>query len=150
MYPQKKKNLGIKRETADRILKEMVQAAETINLSPETQFMYFVSQIVVFGSYLTQKERLGDIDVAFEIERRWKTDEDFNRLLAAVCENRVSRIPAVLYPYQKILSTLRNKSKSLSFHPMEEIIQQKYPHKIIFERSHQRGPDCINTSLNAK
>ena len=35
MTPQKKKNLGIKRETAERILKEIVQRAEATNTSPE-------------------------------------------------------------------------------------------------------------------
>ena len=37
MAPEKKKNLGIKRETADRILKEMVESARKINSSPKTE-----------------------------------------------------------------------------------------------------------------
>jgi hypothetical protein len=39
MSLEKKKNLGIKRETTDRILKEMVETPEKINSSPETQIM---------------------------------------------------------------------------------------------------------------
>jgi predicted nucleotidyltransferase len=150
MNPQKKKNLRIKRETAGRILKKMVQTAEEINSAPETQFMYFVSKVVVFGSYLTEKERLGDIDVAVEIEGRWKTGEEFNRLLEAVCETKLSGVPDVLYPYQKIITTLRNRSKSLSFHPIEEIVRGNFPHKIIFERNHQRGSNCPNVPPSAK
>jgi len=144
MNPQKKKNLKIKRETADRILREMVKTAGKINSSPKTQFMYFVSKVVVFGSYLTKKESLGDIDVAIEIERRWKTEEEYNRLLPAVCGRKQLGLSCVIYPYQKILSTLRNRSKSVSFHPMFEIVQEKYPHKIIFERSFETEPDFTN------
>jgi hypothetical protein len=137
MNPQKRKNLGIKRETAKRILKEIVQRAEKINASPDTKFMYFVSKILVFESYLTEKERLGDIDIAIDIEKRWETDKDYNRLLNAVCgNNKVSGDSRVLYPYQKIITTLRNRGKSLSFHPIEEIVRGKFPHKIIFERIH--------------
>ena len=150
MNPQKKKNLRIKRETADRILKKMVQTAEEINSAPETQFMYFVSKVVVFGSYLTEKERLGDIDVAVEIEGRWKTGEEFNRLLEAVCETKLSGVPDVLYPYQKIITTPRNRSKSLSLHPIEEIDRGKFPHKIIFERNHQCSSSCPNVPPRGK
>ncbi|MFI5304436.1 MAG: nucleotidyltransferase domain-containing protein [Nitrospiria bacterium] len=146
MTPRKKKNLRIKRETADRILKELVEAAGKINSSPKTQFMYFVSKLVVFGSYLTLKEKLGDIDVAIEIEPRWKTEEEYNRWLPEVCEKKQLGLARIYYPYQKILSTLRNRSKSLSFHPMFEIVQQKYPHKIIYERDFYPGLEYTNSA----
>jgi len=139
MSPQKKKNLGIKRETAERILKEVVQRAKKINSSPESQFMYFVSKVLVFGSYLTQKERLGDIDLAIEIEQRWKTDKEYDRLLNAVSGNKVLGDSRVFYPYQKLITTLRNRSKSLSFHPIEEVVRGKFTHKIIFERTYKLG-----------
>ena len=139
MSPQKKKNLGIKRETAERILKEVVQRAKKINSSPESQFMYFVSKVLVFGSYLTQKERLGDIDLAIEIERRWKSDKEYDHLLNAVCGNKVLGDSRVFYPYQKLITTLRNRSKSLSFHPIEEVVRGKFTHKIIFERTYKLG-----------
>jgi hypothetical protein len=64
----------------------MVKSTGKINSSPKTQFMYFVSNVADFGSYLTQKESLGEIDAAIEIERRWKTEEEYNQLLPAVCE----------------------------------------------------------------
>jgi predicted nucleotidyltransferase len=136
MNRQKKKNLRIKRETANRILNDIVQRAEAINASPESEYMYYVSKILVFGSYLTPKERLGDIDVAIKIEGRWATDKGYDRLLGKVCRKKVSGDSSVLYPYQKIITTLRNRSKSLSFHPIEEVARGNFPHKIIFERNH--------------
>jgi len=132
---QKKKNLRIKRATTDRILKEITQRAKVINAAPESQYMYYVSKILVFGRYSTPKERLGDIDVAVNIEGRWKTDKEYDRLLDAVCGKKVLGESKVLYPYQKIITVLRNWNKSLSFHPFEEIFRGKFPHKIIFERS---------------
>ena len=141
MTPKRKKNLRIKRETAERILKEIVQRAEAINASPESQYMYYVSKILIFGSYLTPKERLGDIDVAVKIEGRWKTDKEYDRLLDTVCGKKVTGDSKVLYPYQKIITALRNRSKSLSFHSIEEVARGNFQYKIIFER----GPRSLKT-----
>jgi predicted nucleotidyltransferase len=99
MSPQKRKKPRIKRETAERILKEVVQKVKKFNSSPESQFKYFVSKVLVFGSYLTQKVRLGDIDLAIQIERRWITDKEYDRLLNAVCGNKVLGDSRVFYPY---------------------------------------------------
>ena len=50
---------------ADELLALMVERAEEVNRDP--QFIYRVSRLTVFGSYLTDKEKLGDLDVAVEL-----------------------------------------------------------------------------------
>jgi len=84
---------------------------------------------------LITKEIMGDIDVAIEINRRWNTDRKYDGLLDAVCGKKESGDSRVLYPYQKIITTLRNRSTSLSFHSIEEVARGNFRHKVIFERN---------------
>ena len=46
----------------------LVSRAEAINSNPK--YLYSVCSIVVFGSYLKENDRLGDLDVAIELSPR--------------------------------------------------------------------------------
>jgi hypothetical protein len=48
-----KKNVGVTRETADRLLKNLRTRAEGIDGDP--QYLYGISRLAVFGSYLTTR-----------------------------------------------------------------------------------------------
>ena len=72
-----KKKVGVTRETADRLLDNLLTRAKEIDADP--QYLYGISRLAVFGSYLTAKDKLGDIDIAVELgpkervpERHWE------------------------------------------------------------------------------
>ena len=60
-----KKNVGLTRERATELLNLLKQRAVEVNRDP--QYIWAVCRLVVFGSYLSNKERLGDLDVAVEV-----------------------------------------------------------------------------------
>jgi hypothetical protein len=55
---------GIKRSTADRLLNKAIEAVEQLNQQPNCMF---VKRMFVFGGYLSDREVIGDLDLAIEI-----------------------------------------------------------------------------------
>lgn len=60
--------LPISRAHADRHLKEFLARVETVN--GDESWPYRVGKVVLFGSYLSNQESVGDIDLAIRLERR--------------------------------------------------------------------------------
>jgi predicted nucleotidyltransferase len=58
----------VSRETANDALEGLMARVKEINSNPK--YLYSVSSVVVFGSYLNRGERLGDVDVAIEVSSR--------------------------------------------------------------------------------
>ena len=121
-----KKVLNISRKTADRIVSEVVERAKVINASPYPKFMYFVKKIAVFGSYLTDKEKLGDVDIAVLLERkeeceRGNWEDDADECIRIHNKNVYNFFQVMSFPEKIVYQTLRNKSKSLSIHQYDEL-----------------------------
>jgi len=58
----------ILRSTADRLLAELLLRIDRLNKSPD--FLARFERAIVFGSYLGSAERLSDLDVAIQWQRR--------------------------------------------------------------------------------
>lgn len=58
----------ILRKTADKKITELLGRVATINSS--NQYVYAVTKVVVFGSYLSEQERINDVDIAIALEKR--------------------------------------------------------------------------------
>jgi hypothetical protein len=54
----------VTRRTADRVLREFLDRVLALNADEDA--LYQVPEAVIFGSYLTNAERLGDVDLAIE------------------------------------------------------------------------------------
>ncbi len=71
----KKKNIHLSRKKAEELLNGVIERAKQINASPDSEYMHWVTKIAVFGSYLTDTEKLGDVDIAVEILGRWNPND---------------------------------------------------------------------------
>lgn len=138
-----KKALNISRKTADRIVAEVVERAKEINTSSYPKFMNFVKKVVVFGSYLTNKEKLGDVDIAVLLERREEGMRDNYEDDAYECvrihnKNVRDFFQVMYFPQRIVYQTLRNGSKSISFHQYDELerMVEKWDikHKVIYQK----------------
>ncbi|WP_439373494.1 hypothetical protein [Bradyrhizobium sp. DASA03120] len=56
------------RAAAESLLKEVLSRVESINR--DSELLHYVTEVRVFGSYLTDSDSLGDLDVAIRMERR--------------------------------------------------------------------------------
>jgi predicted transcriptional regulator len=112
---------AISRQKATQLLNDLIKRAEDINSNKE--LAYFVEQIKVFGSYLTDKEKLGDLDVGVKISGR-KCDDVMalrqKRVSLAIANGKYfdSYMDQVYYPLLEVELMLKNKQRSLSLHDL--------------------------------
>ncbi len=127
----------LRRATADRKLSEFLARVRQIN--GDDYYLYRVKRAVVFGSYLTDAERINDIDVAIELAPRWRDPEKHETL----SESRVERakiegrrfgniVHEVTWPQTEIWLALKARSRAISLHPTDDAILQRADTKIIF------------------
>jgi hypothetical protein len=65
----------VTRKTADRVLREFLDRVRGLIANEDA--LYQVPEVVIFGSYLTNAERLGDVDLAIEpVQVRMARDDE--------------------------------------------------------------------------
>jgi hypothetical protein len=114
----------ITRATADRVVRDVIARADAINKSDDLVFL--VSEMVAFGSYLGNIDRLGDVDIGFRLARRRPESsplaENKNRVAAARSRGRVfpSLFAELTWDRTEVLLLLKARSRALSLHDMDD------------------------------
>jgi len=116
----------IHRRTAERVLAQFLERVHLVNGTQE--YAYRVEHVVLFGSMLTDTERLGDVDVAIRLEPKVSEDEAHEqwcmaRRKAAEAKGRnfYGVLDWAMWPTQEILLQLKARSGSLSLHDFSEV-----------------------------
>ena len=125
------------RTKGDKVLPEFLRRVHTVNA--DRDLMYFVFTVVVHGSYMRDVERLGDIDIAYELQRR--TDEDYvkaayRRAAAAAKRGLVfSYLDVLTWPTIEIKHQLKARTRQLPLGELEEFIRMQQqapsPYKVL-------------------
>jgi len=132
----------IRRSTAERLVSNLLQRVEKVNGDPN--LLHWVDEVVVFGSFLTESEMLGDIDLALAYTCRIDDVNDYNELrIARVKEAEANGrtfktfFDLLSWPAREIQLRLRNRSSSLSLHylELERTFIEAIPHRRIYLRS---------------
>ena len=113
----------IKRATAEKLLAGFLERVEQVNADP--YYLFRAAHVVVFGSYLTEVETLGDIDIAFHLEAK-ETDWDKHVALedARIAQAReAGRIfptyeAQIQWPETEALRFLKGRSSAISLHDL--------------------------------
>jgi len=113
----------ISRQKATQMLNELLERAKTINSNDE--LVYLVESIKVFGSYLSDKDLLSDLDVGFKLTRRY-TGGDFTvhnqkriDFAKSTGKSFSSFVDEICWPHQEIKLALKNRQRNLSLHDLE-------------------------------
>ncbi len=124
----------ISRKKADEIVQLMVLRARDINARPE--LTHRVSMLRVFGSYASDRQDLGDIDVAVTLKSRFADGE---ATVAASLEradasskNFNNYAQKLFYGQHEVQQLLKNRSPYISIHSGEEIEKLGVDYKAIF------------------
>jgi hypothetical protein len=127
------------RQTADRLLGDLLQRIDLLNR--DDHFLARVEKAVVFGSYLSNADRLGDVDVAIELARR---ESDYDRHLKSnyrrvADEERKGRrfsnmLDQICWWQQEAMLFLRNRKRGLSLQDYASIreVVESSPHRVVF------------------
>ena len=120
----------IHRETAERVLKEFMERVVAVNASKEYAFR--IRGAVLFGSLLSSADRVGDVDVAVDLQpsisdpRRLKRLCDRRRSLAQ-CRGRslCTAIEWALWPKMEVVLRLKARSHYLSLHGFDQFMEME-------------------------
>lgn len=116
----------IHRRTAERVLAQFLERVHRVNSTQA--YAYRVEAVVLFGSMLTDTERLGDVDVAIRLEPK-VIDENAQeqwcaarrRAAEAKGRNFYGVLDWAMWPTQEILLQLKARSSSLSLHDFSDV-----------------------------
>jgi hypothetical protein len=80
----------INRATAEKLLADFLQCVEEVNAHPD--LLHWVTEVRVFGSYLTNSDDLGEIDLAIKKERRPVSGSFSDACVAFYSQRLVARL----------------------------------------------------------
>lgn len=116
----------IHRRTAERVLAQFLERVQAVNGTH--QYVYRVELVVLFGSMLTDIDRLGDVDVAIKLQPKVEGDtalEEWStarrRAAEANGRNFYGVLDWAMWPIQEVCLQLKARSSSLSLHHFSEI-----------------------------
>jgi hypothetical protein len=127
------------RTTADRLLQTLLNRIELLNRHPD--FMARVERAIVFGSYLSNADRLGDLDVAIQWQRREPNydkhvEANSKRVMAEMKKGRhFSNIVEELCWWQReAILFLKNRKRGLSIHDYasEKKVVDSVPNRVVY------------------
>lgn len=122
---------GIPRKEAEILLARIIEKAKLINASP-TLYGHTIQKLCIFGSYLTDKELLGDLDIGYVIEQIPDafTAEQKKRTLHPVTYKYDSYANK---KYKEVARMLKCNKKTVSIHRYDEVLSLNAPFKDIYQ-----------------
>jgi hypothetical protein len=115
----------LRRSTADTKLRELV--ARMVHANASAEFLVGVESAYVYGSYLTDVPRLGDLDVSLTLWRKEPDGERFTELSRAAARKSGRRfgtfIDFLSWPDKQLLLFLKQRARVYSLHQDEPLLQ---------------------------
>lgn len=128
----------IYRKTADGILKKFLERVNEANANAD--FAYRVEKVVIFGSYLSDSDRLNDIDLAIKLSSKEKDTKKMRlrnqeRINIAKRAGRTFNnvVEEVYWSMNEVRLFLKNRSRSISLHDTDDPILETAKYKVIYE-----------------
>jgi hypothetical protein len=116
----------IHRKTAERILAEFMQRLERVNATSE--YLYRVDTVILFGSMLSDIERLGDVDVAINLEPKVREEaalKEWQMARRRAAEIDGKSFPSYLewlcWPMTEVQRQLKARSHCLSLYELSNV-----------------------------
>jgi len=116
----------IYRKTAQRVLAQFLERVHKVNATPE--YLFRVKNVILFGSLLSDEERLGDVDIAISLEAK-VSDPNAYQVWAMARRDEAeaagrhfhTSFESGIWPRQEIFLQLKARSRSLSLHELEQM-----------------------------
>lgn len=129
----------ITRKTADKKLAEFLDRAKIVNSSSD--YLCRIKKIAIFGSYLSDNEKINDIDLDVKLESKFSNlpQKEISEITRKHVEKakrngkRFNTYPEELaWAALEVLKFLKSRSRALSIHSGDDILKQ-VKHKILFD-----------------
>lgn len=130
----------VRRSVAEEAVRALIDRARAVNSSCD--YAFCVAEIRVFGSYLTDVERLGDVDLVIRLRPRFFDSglqaRAYQRrvdLAAAQGRRFSSTFQSLIWPQVEVLRFLKGGRRFLSFHDSDDAILTLTRSEVLFEES---------------
>lgn len=110
------------RAKADAALSSFLDRVEVLNASE--QYVFKVRAVVLFGSYLSDRLRIGDVDLAIELIPRYRSkqkQEELQRSARARAPTRRTMLDEFCWPEREVMRVLRGASSALELRRTDEL-----------------------------
>lgn len=133
----------IKRKKATELLERTIKIAKEINA--DGSMTHYVKELYVFGSFLTEKDPIGDLDIGVNIQPRMgklskerfdKWAEDFGY---QNCSGK-SFLEIIFYSRTILLKMLRQRSSYISLHDLSDLDKICAERKLVFKSGRVAAP----------
>jgi predicted nucleotidyltransferase len=132
----------ISRAEASRQLEQFLVRVALVNA--DDSWLHRIGKVVIFGSYLSNQEWLGDIDLAIRLDRRPQFADRWAEAVLARAESAERRgrhfrgfIDRLAWAENEVKQNLRGGVRLLSLHDwsMEEPWLQHAPHQVLLDEA---------------
>jgi len=109
------------RTAAEALLEEVL--ARVAGINSDGDLLHHITEVRVFGSYLTDSEDLGDLDLAIKLERRRIEGKWVNaaRILADKSRRTLSFFQRLTFPETEVRRRIKSRLPRLSLHETSEL-----------------------------
>jgi hypothetical protein len=125
------------RDKANEVYEGILSRVAEVNNNP--YYLYKITNFVVFGSFITDKETLGDIDISYELEFKGSDGEGKNGFNAEQTANRKRAREKNCIDFFASLSYGR--------HEVEKAIKNRSPKIHIIPFIHLEGMGCTTKTV---
>ena len=116
---------SISRAKADALFDSFMQRVKEVNKNP--QYLYKISRVDLFGSYITNAETVNDIDIGYKLEKKgrdrdkWRV-KDRQQVRKAIHSgvNFNSFMDDLFYTRRIVQKYLKSRSPYISLHDLDE------------------------------
>ncbi len=116
----------ISRATAEKTMKGFIERVHAVNADPD--YLETITGVIVFGSFISPRQELGDVDVGIQLRRKPIDDDLFMQLAEArrkLAQERGRRFRNIsewpTWPVQEIWVFLKSRARQLSIHDFREV-----------------------------
>lgn len=129
---------AITRKAAVRLVEEFLDRVREVNADP--YFLYSVRRVIAFGSFLSNKEKLGDIDLAVTLERREPDADRYEKVAKERVELVSSKgrtfstfVDMLYWPEHEVILHLKSRSRYLKLHSDQDGVLKDAQTRVIYE-----------------
>ncbi len=112
------------RDRADGLVAELIRRVHVLNENEDPKYAFKVDAVVLFGNYLSARDRIGDVDVALALRPRLQQKEAQAALEAAARSSRSTHpnfVELLGKPGREVELALRAKSSWLDIRDVQEL-----------------------------
>jgi hypothetical protein len=137
----------LRRANAERTLSEFLVRVRAVNANP--YYLYAVCKVLLFGSMLTDAERVNDVDVAVDLihkirdrDKRMQADQERARMAEDGGRRFGNFVERLFWPKYEVILFLKSRSRTLSIHEADDAVLESASCRIIFEE-----PESTTTNV---